>query len=30
VDVQITSRDVVHSFWVPRLAGKLDAVPGHT
>ena len=24
-----TSRDVVHSFWVPRLAGKLDAVPGH-
>lgn len=30
VDVEITSRDVVHSFWVPRLAGKLDAVPGHT
>jgi cytochrome c oxidase subunit 2/cytochrome aa3-600 menaquinol oxidase subunit 2 len=29
VDVLITSRDVVHSFWVPRLAGKLDAVPGH-
>jgi heme/copper-type cytochrome/quinol oxidase subunit 2 len=29
VDVQITSRDVVHSFWVPRLAGKLDALPGH-
>lgn len=29
VDVRITSRDVVHSFWVPRLAGKLDAVPGH-
>ncbi|HEY6919275.1 MAG TPA: cytochrome B [Tabrizicola sp.] len=29
VDVRITSRDVVHSFWVPRLAGKLDAIPGH-
>jgi len=29
VNVQITSLDVVHSFWVPRLAGKLDAVPGH-
>lgn len=29
VDVEITSTDVVHSFWVPRLAGKLDAVPGH-
>lgn len=29
VDVEITSLDVVHSFWVPRLAGKLDALPGH-
>ncbi|WP_339822885.1 cytochrome B [Sulfitobacter dubius] len=29
VDVAITSLDVVHSFWVPRLAGKLDAIPGH-
>ena len=29
VDVAITSTDVIHSFWVPRLAGKLDAVPGH-
>jgi heme/copper-type cytochrome/quinol oxidase subunit 2 len=29
VDVQITSVDVVHAFWVPRLAGKLDAIPGH-
>ena len=28
VDVRITSDDVIHSFWVPRLAGKLDAVPG--
>ncbi|MCF3934790.1 hypothetical protein L1787_15410 [Acuticoccus sp. M5D2P5] len=29
VDVAITTRDVIHSFWVPRLAGKLDAVPGY-
>lgn len=29
VDVHITSTDVIHSFWVPRLAGKLDAIPGH-
>ncbi|MFU1477787.1 cytochrome c oxidase subunit II [Roseovarius sp. C7] len=29
VDVAISSADVVHSFWVPRLAGKLDAIPGH-
>lgn len=29
VDVQITTVDVVHSFWIPRLAGKLDAIPGH-
>ena len=28
VDVEITSLDVVHSFWAPRLAGKLDAIPG--
>lgn len=30
VDVQITTRDVIHSFWVPRLGGKMDAIPGHT
>ncbi len=29
VDVEISSTDVIHSFWVPRLAGKLDAIPGH-
>lgn len=28
VDVVITSQDVIHSFWVPQLAGKLDAIPG--
>ena len=26
--VEITSGDVIHSFWVPRLGGKMDAVPG--
>jgi cytochrome c oxidase subunit 2 len=28
VRVYITSRDVIHSFWIPRLHGKRDAVPG--
>ena len=28
VHVQLGSRDVIHSFWVPRLGGKLDAIPG--
>lgn len=28
IALTITSDDVIHSFWVPRLAGKLDAVPG--
>ncbi|TVQ34358.1 MAG: cytochrome c oxidase subunit II [Geminicoccaceae bacterium] len=30
VDLHITSTDVIHSFWVPQLAGKLDAIPGKT
>lgn len=28
VALRITSRDVIHSFWAPRLNGKKDAVPG--
>lgn len=28
--VAVESADVVHSFWVPRLARKIDAVPGRT
>ncbi len=24
----ITSVDVIHSFWIPKLSGKMDAVPG--
>ena len=26
----LSSRDVIHSFWVPALAGKMDMVPGRT
>lgn len=29
VDITVSSLDVIHSFWIPRLAGKIDAVPGH-
>ncbi|MGF6551122.1 cytochrome c oxidase subunit II [Paraburkholderia youngii] len=29
VDIVVTSMDVVHAFWIPRFAGKIDAVPGH-
>jgi cytochrome c oxidase subunit 2 len=28
VVLDMTSADVIHSFWVPRLAGKRDLVPG--
>ncbi|MFN3275414.1 MAG: cytochrome c oxidase subunit II [Paracoccus sp. (in: a-proteobacteria)] len=27
-DVAITAADVIHSFWVPQLGGKMDAIPG--
>jgi cytochrome c oxidase subunit II len=30
VVLNITSSDVVHSWWVPSLGGKADAVPRHT
>lgn len=29
VELRLRSDDVIHSFWVPRLAGKMDAMPGH-
>lgn len=29
VVVTATSNDVIHSFWAPRLGGKIDAIPGH-
>jgi cytochrome c oxidase subunit II len=28
VDLQVGSADVIHSFWVPRLGGKIDMIPG--
>lgn len=30
VSLELQSVDVVHSFWPPKLAGKLDVVPGRT
>lgn len=30
VDIHVASDDVIHSFWVPRLGGKIDAIPGRT
>ena len=29
VTLTVYSSDVVHSWWVPKLGGKVDAVPGH-
>jgi cytochrome c oxidase subunit 2 len=28
VRIELASEDVIHSFWIPQLAGKLDAIPG--
>ncbi len=28
VELRLTSADVIHSFWVPQLAGKRDLIPG--
>jgi cytochrome c oxidase subunit II len=30
VRLRLTTADVIHSFWVPRLQGKLDLIPGDT
>ncbi len=30
VELTLRSDDVIHSFWVPQLAGKIDMVPGRT
>jgi cytochrome c oxidase subunit II len=30
IDLDLESADVIHSFWVPELAGKTDLVPGKT
>lgn len=29
VSFNLISDDVIHSFWVPQLAGKVDLIPGH-
>ena len=28
VDIELRSADVIHTFWVPRIHGKMDLVPG--
>jgi cytochrome c oxidase subunit II len=28
VEIRLASPDVIHAFWVPALAGKMDAIPG--
>jgi cytochrome c oxidase subunit 2 len=30
VRLKLIGGDVIHSFWVPQLAGKMDAIPGQT
>ena len=29
VVLEITASDVIHSWWIPKLGGKADGVPGH-
>jgi cytochrome c oxidase subunit 2 len=30
VNFSMTSKDVIHSFWIPALSGKRDVMPNHT
>ncbi|QDZ13218.1 cytochrome c oxidase subunit II [Devosia ginsengisoli] len=30
VEFVLTSTDVIHSFWIPTLGGKMDAIPGRS
>jgi cytochrome c oxidase subunit 2 len=30
IEVKLASPDVIHSFWVPSLAGKMDMIPGRS
>ncbi len=30
VTLDIQAQDVAHSWWIPQLGGKFDAIPGHT
>jgi cytochrome c oxidase subunit II len=29
VRLNLTTEDVIHSFWIPRVHGKIDMIPGH-
>ena len=29
VNINLDSKDVLHSFWIPKIAGKVDLVPGN-
>ena len=29
VDLRVVSNDVIHSWWIPDLGGKIQAIPGH-
>jgi cytochrome c oxidase subunit 2 len=29
VELTLKANDVIHSWWIPKLGGKLDAVPGY-
>jgi cytochrome c oxidase subunit II len=29
VVLEVSASDVIHSWWIPKLGGKVDAVPGH-
>ena len=30
INLQLEAKDVIHSFWVPKLAGKVDMIPNNT
>ena len=30
VTLDINAQDVAHSWWIPKLGGKFDAIPGYT
>lgn len=30
IELRLSSTDVIHSFWVPELQGKMDLIPGRT
>ena len=29
VNIEVVTKDVMHSFWIPALHGKVDLIPGH-